>query len=91
YKTDDTAIELRKFDEQIVYRALNTQETPNPIVTHCCKGRLRPNQTRRQRRFSIDLWNMYHRTTKAVMRTNNAAEAYHRRIGSGFQCSHPTL
>lgn len=25
------------------------------------------------------------------MRTNNAAEAYHRRIGSVFQCAHPTL
>ncbi|CAF1012754.1 unnamed protein product [Rotaria sordida] len=25
------------------------------------------------------------------MRTNNAAEAYHRRIESIFQCAHPTL
>ncbi|CAF4319240.1 unnamed protein product [Rotaria sordida] len=25
------------------------------------------------------------------MRTNNSAEAYHRRIGSVFQCAHPTL
>ncbi|CAF1333385.1 unnamed protein product [Didymodactylos carnosus] len=197
-KTDGTVSELRKFDEQIVYRALNTQETPDLIVTHCCKdiylaemadpslsrvpprdhvkrrirmlrqdknlpsapndpnfasvpisltktlrqdqflrcgtgagddrimvfgsteqldilqsvddflvdrtfkfhglrkyvlylGRLRPNQTRRQPKFGIDFWNMYHRTTDAVTRTNNAAEADHRRIGSVFQCSHPTL
>ncbi|CAF1042878.1 unnamed protein product [Didymodactylos carnosus] len=53
-------------------------------------GRLRPNQTRRQPKFAIDFWNTYHRTTEAVMRTNNAAEAYHRRIGSVFQCLHPT-
>ena len=25
------------------------------------------------------------------MRTNNSAEAYHRRINSTFQCAHPTL
>lgn len=25
------------------------------------------------------------------MRTNNSAEAYHRRINSIFQCAHPTL
>ena len=25
------------------------------------------------------------------MRTNNSAEAYHRRIGSVFQCAHSTL
>jgi hypothetical protein len=25
------------------------------------------------------------------MRTNNSAEAYHRRINSVFQCAHPTL
>ena len=41
--------------------------------------------------FSIDLWNMYNRTTQSSIRTNNAAEAYHRRIGAVFQCAHPTL
>jgi len=34
---------------------------------------------------------MHTRTSKAAIRTNNGAEAYHRRIGSVFQCSHPTL
>ncbi|CAF1633849.1 unnamed protein product, partial [Didymodactylos carnosus] len=54
-------------------------------------GRLRPNHTRRRPMFCIDFWNMYNRTTQSSMRTNNTAEAYHRRIGSVFQCSHPTL
>ena len=39
----------------------------------------------------MDFWNMYDRTTQASIRTNNNAEAYHRRIGSVFQCAHPTL
>jgi hypothetical protein len=34
---------------------------------------------------------MFNRTTQSLMRTNNSAEAYHRRINSIFQCSHPTL
>ena len=34
---------------------------------------------------------MFHRTSQSLMRTNNSAEAYHRRINSIFQCSHPTL
>ena len=34
---------------------------------------------------------MHNRTTTSSMRTNNSAEAYHRRIGSVFQCTHPTL
>jgi len=41
--------------------------------------------------FSIDFWNMLNRTTQSLMRTNNSAEGYHRRINSIFQCSHPTL
>ena len=41
--------------------------------------------------FDIEFWNMYDRTTQSSMRTNNSAEAYHRRIGSVFQCAHPTL
>ena len=34
---------------------------------------------------------MFIRTTQASMRANNAAEVYHRRIGSVFQHAHPTL
>jgi hypothetical protein len=34
---------------------------------------------------------MHDRTTQSLMRTNNSAEAYHRRINSIFQCAHPTL
>ena len=54
-------------------------------------GRLRANHTRRKSLFTIDFWNMFHRTSQSLMRTNNSAEAYHRRINSIFQCSHPTL
>ena len=41
--------------------------------------------------FDIEFWNMYDRTTQSSMRTNNSVEAYHRHIGSVFQCAHPTL
>ncbi|CAF3298260.1 unnamed protein product [Rotaria socialis] len=41
--------------------------------------------------FEIDFWNMHRRTTQSLMRTNNSAEAYNRRIRSVFQCAHPTL
>ena len=34
---------------------------------------------------------MFNRTTQVSIRTNNGAEAYHRRIGSVMQCAHPTL
>lgn len=54
-------------------------------------GCLRRNNTRKNPLFNINFWNMFNRTSQASIRTNNAAEAYHRRIGSVFQCSHPTL
>ncbi|CAF1478786.1 unnamed protein product [Rotaria sordida] len=54
-------------------------------------GCIRRNNIRRKPLFSIAFWNMYNRTTQASIRTNNSAEAYHRRIGSVFQCAHPTL
>lgn len=34
---------------------------------------------------------MHRRTTQSSIRTNNSAEAYHRRLSSVFQCTHPTL
>jgi hypothetical protein len=41
--------------------------------------------------FCIEFWNMYNMTTQSSMRTNNSAEAYHRRVRSIFQCAYPTL
>ncbi|CAM4810174.1 unnamed protein product [Rotaria magnacalcarata] len=54
-------------------------------------GKLRSNRVCRKPLFEINFWSMHHRTTQLSMRTNNSAEAYHRRINSVFQCSHPTL
>ena len=64
---------------------------PFPKLDKSVLGRLRPNHTRRKATFNIHLWNMHNRTRTSSMRTNNSAEAYHRQIGSVFQCAHPTL
>ncbi len=53
-------------------------------------GRRRPNG-RATPRYSIELWNMYERTINDSMRTNNQAEAWHRRVTSVIQCEHPSL
>lgn len=34
---------------------------------------------------------MHQRTTDLLMRTNNSAESWHRRLSSVIQCQHPTL
>ena len=39
-KFDGTTLEIRKFDEQIISSVLNSQETPNIIITHCYKGKI---------------------------------------------------
>ena len=54
-------------------------------------GRLRPNHTRRKPMFDIEYWNTYEETIQSSMRIHNSAEVYHRRVGSVFQCAHPTL
>lgn len=53
-------------------------------------GRRRPNG-RATPRFPVDLWNMHSRTINDMMRTNNQAESWHRRLSSVFQCEHPSL
>lgn len=53
-------------------------------------GRRRPNG-RANPRFAIDLWNMRERTLNNAMRTNNQAEAWHRRFNSVIDCEHPSL
>ncbi|CAF0928710.1 unnamed protein product [Adineta ricciae] len=54
-------------------------------------GELRSNRIRQKPLFDISFWSMHNRTTHSSMRTNNCADAYHRRINSTFQCAHPTL
>lgn len=53
-------------------------------------GRRRPTG-RATPRFPIDLWNMRERTLAGAMRTNNNAEAWHRRLNSVIDCQHPSL
>ncbi|CAF3449814.1 unnamed protein product [Rotaria socialis] len=48
-------------------------------------------QGRAKPMFEIELRNMHQRTTDRLMRTNNSAEAWHRRLSSIMQCQHPTL
>ena len=38
-KFDSTTLELQKFGEQIISRALNNQETPDIIIAHCYKDK----------------------------------------------------
>ena len=38
-KFDGTTLELRKFDEKIIDRACNTQETPDIIIGNCLRGK----------------------------------------------------
>ena len=53
-------------------------------------GRRKPNG-RATPRYPIDLWNMHRRTLDDAMRTNNQAEAWHRRFNSVIDCEHPSL
>ena len=42
-------------------------------------------------RFSMDMWTVYQRTLNGESRTNNFAEAAHRKLQSQFGVDHPTL
>ena len=53
-------------------------------------GRRRPNG-RATPRCPIELWNMRERTLNGAMRTNNNAEAWHRRFNSIIDCEYPSL
>uniref|UniRef100_A0A914I181 MULE transposase domain-containing protein n=1 Tax=Globodera rostochiensis TaxID=31243 RepID=A0A914I181_GLORO len=41
--------------------------------------------------FSPERWSVYQRTLDGACRTNNFAEAFHRKLQSAFGCDHPTL
>ena len=54
-------------------------------------GRFRRNAPRRQPMFSIELWNMFHRTQDELPRTNNNIEGWHRRFQSNVSAPHPVI
>lgn len=54
-------------------------------------GRINRNRTRRAATFPPDTWNVYQRTINGENRTNNHAEAAHRRMQAEFGVDHPTI
>lgn len=53
-------------------------------------GRLR-RRRRAEPRFPIELWNLYQRTLEGHSRTNNHAEASHRRLQMELDVEHPSI
>ena len=49
------------------------------------------NNNRRDPVFPIRMWNVNRRVQEHLGRTNNYAEAAHRRIMAELQCTHPTI
>ncbi|KAL3089407.1 hypothetical protein niasHT_030274 [Heterodera trifolii] len=54
-------------------------------------GRPRADGSRTEPRFKPEAWNVYERTLSNDDRTNNFAEAAHKRLQYHFNCRHPTL
>ena len=54
-------------------------------------GRFRRNAPRRQPMFSMELWNIFHRTQDELPRTNNNIEGWHRRFQSNASAPHPVI
>lgn len=54
-------------------------------------GRLRANQTRAPPIFPPSLWNVYERTRNHQDRTNNYAEAFHKKVQLILGVAHPTF
>ncbi|CAF3422303.1 unnamed protein product [Rotaria socialis] len=52
-RVDGTTLQLRKFDEQVAHRAINTQETPDTIVTNFYKDLSDPSIARLPLRDNI--------------------------------------
>ena len=52
-------------------------------------GQRLPDQSRRVPPFPIRIWNMHHRVTSKLARTNNAIEGWHNAFKSGINCHHP--
>ena len=54
-------------------------------------GRFRRNAPRRPPMFSIDLWNMFHRSDDELPRTNNSVEGWHRAFQGHLSSCHPNF
>jgi hypothetical protein len=77
------------------FEALATSGIPNmlsPILDWMEDnyiGRLNSDGSRRAPRFEHSLWSVYERTIRGESRTNNYAEAAHRKLQSEFAVDHP--
>lgn len=54
-------------------------------------GKMQRNNIRRQATFPAEIWSCYTRTIQGEARTNNYAEAGHRRLQAEFGVDHPNL
>ena len=54
-------------------------------------GRKRPTGERRVPLFPSRVWNVHERFLRALPRTNNNAEGWHRRFSATVACHHPTI
>jgi hypothetical protein len=54
-------------------------------------GRPRPDGSRTQPRFNPEEWSVYERTLANDDRTNNHAEAAHKKLQTHFNCRHPSI
>lgn len=54
-------------------------------------GRPRADGSRTQPRFDPEMWSVYERTLANDCRTNNFAEAAHKKLQSHFCCTHPSI
>ena len=54
-------------------------------------GRFRRNAPRRSPLFTLDIWNMFHRTHNELPRTNNSIDGLHRRFQANVSSCHPVF
>lgn len=107
HKPDPCRVEALASVTKMKKRARDTEETTSSVklqeyvdprlefvleyIEDTYVGRPTRNGARKKPRFEIEWWNVYSRTLRRDPRTNNCAEAGHRKLQQEFSFSHPTL